>query len=151
MTFFERSDDPLGRANATRHLGIAHEKAGRLLEAKRCYDEALALFRGNETADTLDYANAVRYPAVIKNRLGKREEATELWAEAVSRYAAVDIVEGIAEGAAHMTQFAIDAGDLELAREWFEKARVASEKSGDPDTHKFVAEVGAHLENAENA
>lgn len=150
MALSDNLDDPLIRAHAIRHLGIDSENAGRLEEAEKYYDEALALYREHSTDDDLNYANAVRYPAVIKNRLGKREEATRLWDEAVARYAAVGIVAGIAEGAANLTQFAIDDGDLELARDWFEKAKAAADRSEDADTYIFVAEAGARLETAEN-
>src|SRR5438105_4727806 len=81
VAIYRELDDPLRLAHTIRHLGLVHEDAGRLEEAEKCYDEALALYRKHETGDTLDYANAVRYPAVIKNRRGKREESTRLWEE----------------------------------------------------------------------
>lgn len=139
------ADDPLTRADSIRHLGIKHEYAGRLEEAEKCYDEALALYRAHETRDTLAYANAVRYPAVIKDRLGKRTESAELWEEACRRYDGVGIVEGVAEAAAHLTIFAIESNDLSLAGKWFETASLASAASGDPDTHRFIAEVQLRL------
>lgn len=146
IAIFRKLDMPLTLAHTLRHLGIVHEYGERLDEAERNYDEALALYREHETADTLDYANAVRYPAVIKNRLGKRDESTRLWEEAHDRYVGVGIVEGVAEAAAHLTVFALEKGDEALARDWFARASAASAASSDAATHKFIAEVGATLE-----
>ena len=64
--------DPLKHAHAIRHVGLAHENAGRLEEAEKHYDKALALYRQHSTQDDLDYANAVRYPAVIKEKSVRR-------------------------------------------------------------------------------
>ena len=144
---------PLEEAWVKRHIGINHEYAERLTEAEQFYGEALELYRAH-SVDDLDYANAVRYPAVIKNRLGKRDESAILWEEACDRYSKVHpngIGEGVAEAAAWLTIFAIEKGDLSLAKKWFAKASEASEKSGDPDTHKFIAEVRSRLEESENA
>jgi len=151
VTLGDQFNDPLKRAHAIRHLGIASENAGRLEEAEKYYDKALALYREHETDETLDYANAVRYPAAIKNRLGKRAESEALWREAMDRYENVGIADGIVEGKLHLAHFAIDRGDLSEARNWFEQADAAAARSDDPDKHKFVAEVKARLEEAENA
>jgi tetratricopeptide (TPR) repeat protein len=143
---------PLEEAWVKRHIGINHEYAERLTEAEKFYDQALDLYRAH-SVDDLDYANAVRYPAVIKNRLGKRDESAILWEEACERYSNVHpngIGEGVAEAAAWLTIFAIEKGDLSLARKWFAKASGASGRSGDPDTHKFIAEVRSRLEESEN-
>ncbi|MBK9154635.1 MAG: ankyrin repeat domain-containing protein [Chloracidobacterium sp.] len=142
---------PLDEAWVKRHIGINHEYAGRLEDAERMYDEALALYRQHATDETLDYANAVRYPAVVKNRLGKRDESAKLWEEAHDRYVKIGpggLGEGVAEAAAWLTIFALDKNDLELARKWFEQARKASSASDDPETHKFIAEVEARFRQA---
>src|ERR1044071_4626893 len=73
---------PLDEAWVTRHIGINHEYAERLVDAEKAYEKALALYRDYSTNDDLDYANAVRYVAVIKDRLGKRDESDRLWTEA---------------------------------------------------------------------
>jgi tetratricopeptide (TPR) repeat protein len=140
---------PLEEAWVKRHIGINNEYAGRLEEAEASYDEALSLYRQHADNNSLDYANTVRYPAVVKNRLGKREESRELWEEAHDRYKQVGpggLAEGIAEAAAWLTIFAIEKGDMPLANKWFASADQASSASGDPDTHKFIAEVKARLE-----
>ena len=139
---------PLDEAWVTRHIGINHEYAERLIEAETAYEKALDLYRTHSKIDDLDYANAVRYVAVIKDRLGKRDEADQLWTETVERYEKVGIVEGIAEGTAHLTLFALDKGDLDRARRWFARAEAASSRSTDPDTHKFIDEVRVQLNSA---
>jgi tetratricopeptide (TPR) repeat protein len=98
--------DELDRAHRIRHDGIACEARGCLVEAEKCYDEALALYRKYSTVDDLNYANAVRYVAVIKERLGKHAEATSLWNEAVERYRRVGIEDGVAESVEHLAQLA---------------------------------------------
>ena len=145
---YKELDLPLDAAWVTRHIGINHEYADRLIEAEEAYENALALYRLHSATDDLDYANAVRYVAVIKDRLGKRDESDRLWTEAVERYEKVGIVEGVAEGAAHLTLFALDKGDLDLARIWFARAEVASSRSNDPATHKFVDDIRARLDIA---
>jgi len=141
-------DLPLDEAWVTRHIGINHEYGNRFTDAENAYEKALALYRAYATNDNLDYANAVRYVAVIKDRLGKREDSDRLWTETVERYEKVGIVEGIAEGTAHLTLFALDEGDVDRARKWFARAEEASSKSGDPDTHKFIDEVRDRLTSA---
>ena len=139
---------PLDRAWVIRHIGIDHEYAGRLTEAEHAYEEALDLYRENSKIDDLDYANAVRYAAVIKDRLEKCSDAETLWEEAVSRYEALGIIEGVAEGTGHLTLFAMKKGDLKQAEVWFARAKAASSQSNDHDTHKFIDEVTQKLLNA---
>lgn len=136
---------PLEAAWAIRHIGLNHEYAERLTEAEKYYDESLALFRQHARDDNSNYANTVRYPAVIKNRVGKRDESTALWEEAVGRYDAMDQPVGVAEGAAWLTIFAIEKGDMALAHEWFAKAEAAATAARDGDTDKWIAEVRARL------
>jgi tetratricopeptide (TPR) repeat protein len=146
---YRELDRPLDEAWIKRHIGINHEYAGRLTEAERLYDEALSLYRKHSKTDDLNYANAVRYPAVIKERLGNIEDSARLWEEAHDRYAKVHpngLGEGVAEAAAWLTIFAINAGDRERAEEWLARAAEASRKSQDADTHKFVAKVKRHFE-----
>ncbi len=47
-----------------------------------------------------------------------------------------------------MSRDSIEKGDRELAHEWFARACEASAESSDPDTHKFIAEVKARLEDS---
>lgn len=90
------SGDAMQIAHAVRHLGDVHRNAGRLADAKSCYDEALALYR-REKSPTLDVANAVRPMAILQADLGHREEALTLWKEARDLYAKVGIAEGVEE------------------------------------------------------
>lgn len=89
--------DPGRLAHAVRHLGDVHRQAGRTADAKACYDEALALYRGSDSTPTLDLANAVRPMAILQAELGEREEARLLWREARNLYSEVGIAEGVEE------------------------------------------------------
>jgi hypothetical protein len=150
---YKELDLPLEEAWVKRHIGINHEYAGRLEEAEKYYDEALALYRDHGTDDG-NYANAVRYPAVIKERLGKKDESALLWEEAHDRYSRIGpggLGEGVAEAAAWLAVFAIERNDLDAASTWFAKASEASSRSGDADTHKFIDDVRHRLEKARNS
>lgn len=136
---------PLEAAFVLRHIGINHEYAERLAEAEKYYVESLELFRQHADENDNNYANTVRYPAVMKNRVGKRDESTALWEEAVRRYDVMNEPLGVAEGAAWLAIFAIEKGNRELAREWFEKAEQAANIANDRDTDKWIAEVRARL------
>ena len=140
---------PLEAAWVIRHIGINHEYAERLTEAEACYDESLALFRAHADENDNNYANTVRYPAVIKNRVDKRDESTALWEEAVRRYDAMNQPLGVAEGAAWLTIFAIENGDLALARQWFARAEAAAAAAKDAGTDKWVDEVRSRLAKAD--
>ena len=91
------SGDAMRIAHAVRHLGDVYRHAGRQADAERCYDEALALYRGEDSPPTLDFANAVRPMAILQADLGQREEALTLWGEARDLYATVGIAEGVEE------------------------------------------------------
>lgn len=137
---------PLEESWVKRHIGINLEYAEKLDEAEAYYLEALDLFRRHATADDLNYANTVRYLAVIKNRLGKRDESKVLWAEAFKRYKELDLPVAIAEAAAWLAIFALDANEMEQAREWHRVAMEAAERANDSDTFAFIDSVTKGLE-----
>jgi len=151
VALYRKLDDPLTLAHTIRHLGLVHEDAGRLRDAEKNYDEALAIYRDHATVDTLDYANTVRYPAAIKERLGKAEESARLWEEACRRYEGVGIHAGVAEAAGRMTLFSLAADDRDAARAWLEKARDAAEKTGDAETNDFIAEVAGKINDGDRS
>jgi tetratricopeptide (TPR) repeat protein len=136
---------PLEQAWVIRHIGINHEYAERLDDAEKYYDESLKLFRLHAGDNDPNYANTVRYPAVVKNRVGKRDDSTTLWEEAERRYGNMNQPEGMAEAAAWLTIFAVEAGDIDLANNWLAKAEAAARAANDPDTNAFIAEVRLKL------
>ena len=95
-------DTPLTLAHTIRHLGDIHTKAGRHSLAEQCCEEAVAMYRTQSNASALDVANAIRSLAVVKERLAQMAQARQLWQDAHNRYAALNIVEGTAEAAAHL-------------------------------------------------
>ena len=112
-TLFEESvavardaGDPLRIAHAVRHLGQVNRRLGRLEEAERCYEEALALYAGGggteggtatRTPHPLDHANAIRPMAVLREELGDLEAARRLWGRAAKLYGAAGVEEGVRE------------------------------------------------------
>jgi tetratricopeptide (TPR) repeat protein len=91
-------------AHAVRHLGDLHRGAGRLVEAERCYTEALALYRAEPSPDALDVANALRPAALLKASQGDRARARALFAEARALYQQAGIVAGVEECSRQMAQ-----------------------------------------------
>ncbi len=92
-----RTGDSLLEAHAVRHLADAHRSSGRLAEAEAFYNEALALYAGEDEPPALDYANVIRPMAILKEVLGETDEAMHLWQQAKSLYAAVPVAAGVAE------------------------------------------------------
>lgn len=96
--------DGLLVAHTVRHLGDLHRDGGRLPEADRCYDEALALYRAAPSPDPLDVANALRPAALLKLSLGQRSDARALFSQARALYEQVGIVAGVEECSRQMAQ-----------------------------------------------
>ena len=110
--------DPHRVAHAVRHLGQVYRRLGRLEEAERCYEEALALYEagGTEggtadrtedgTAHPLDHANAIRPLAALREELGDVEAARRLWGRAAKLYGAAGVEEGVRECEARLAGIA---------------------------------------------
>ena len=137
--------DSLRLAHAVRHLGGAYYYAGRARLAERCYVEALSIYRSRDDASPLDLANALRGFAVLKDEAGESHEAQRLWEEAHGIYLSVDVRAGIAESSARLALLARRHGDLPGSRKWFAAAAAAADIAADPDTLRYVLEVGAKL------
>ena len=60
------------------------------------------MYRAQSDASALDVANAIRSLAVVKERLAQVDQARQLWQDAHNRYAALNVVEGTVEAAAHL-------------------------------------------------
>lgn len=124
-TLFEESvavardaGDPLRIGHAVRHLGQVNRRLGRLEEAERCYEEALALYEGGGTEDgtatrtphPLDHANAIRPMAVLREELGDLEAARRLWGRAAKLYGAAGVEEGVRECETRMAGISASRG-----------------------------------------
>lgn len=89
--------DPLQLAHTVRHLADTLRHASRWQEAKIYYEEALAIYRAEESDRTLDMANALRGFALLSTKMGEVTEARELWNEARDLYALVGVQAGVDE------------------------------------------------------
>lgn len=96
--------DSLRLAHTVRHLGDLHRDAGRLVEADRCYGEALALYRAAPSPDALDVANALRPAAFLKLSQGERSAARALLSEARTLYQKAGIDAGVEECSRQLAQ-----------------------------------------------
>jgi tetratricopeptide (TPR) repeat protein len=104
VSILRELDTPLTLAHTIRHLGDIYTKAGRHSLAEQCCEEAVAIYRTHSNASALDVANAIRSLAVVKERLTQLDQARQLWQDAHNRYAALNVVEGTAEAAAHLSR-----------------------------------------------
>lgn len=110
-TLFEESvavarqtGDPLRVAHAVRHLGQVNRRLGRLEDARRCYEEALALYDlAGAEAHPLDHANALRPMAVLSEELGDVDAARVLWRRAAKLYRTAGVEEGVRECEARLS------------------------------------------------
>jgi tetratricopeptide (TPR) repeat protein len=141
-----KRNNPLSLAHAVRHLGDVHHDAGRAALAERCYQEALALYRGHSQTEPGDLANAIRPLAVLKEDAGEIEEADRFWQEAHDLYASCRAPAGVAECAAHLALHARRRDDSRGSRDWLSRAIAAADESKDPDSLEFVREVRALIE-----
>lgn len=146
IRLLREQEKPVELAHTIRHLGLLNEYEGRLEDAERAYDESLSIHRAAaDRGSELDHANALRYPAAIKLQMGKKSEAVPLWEEACDRYERAGIFEGVAEAAGRLALIAFESEDPEAATDWYERARSAASKTKDPDTQKFMEEIGRTL------
>ncbi len=96
VTICRTLNAPLVLAHTVRHLGDVHQDAGRAELAGPCYAEALRIYRTDSRTPPLDLANAIRSLAV-HTEAGGGADARKLWEEARDLYAAVGILDGVAE------------------------------------------------------
>lgn len=92
----EEGDDLL-LAHTIRHLGDLHMQRGQVVDADRCYAEAISLYRAAASPPILDFANALRAAAVLSVYESKEGLARGLWQEARELYATANVAEGVQE------------------------------------------------------
>jgi len=138
-------DEPLRLAHALRHLGDVHHDAGQAASAESCYQEALAIYRSEESTRPLELANAVRSLAVLKGEAAEIGEVTRLWQEAHDLYVAVNVPAGVAESAAGLAILAWRQDDRLRSREWLNAAKAAADASDDPNSLRYVSQVKAMI------
>jgi tetratricopeptide (TPR) repeat protein len=106
VTLCRHEQDPLLLAQTVRHLGDLHRGDGRLVEADRCYSEALSLYRAAPAPPALDFANAIRPAALLKEAEGDLETAKTLWSEAQRLYEAVGLPRAVEECSRRLSRLA---------------------------------------------
>ena len=99
IALLRQADEPLRLAHTIRHLADMHQEAGQPQLAEPLYDEAIAIYRGNECTPPLDLANAIRGLAELK-------DDERLWQEAHDLYVATNVPPGVAETARRLAEHA---------------------------------------------
>lgn len=94
--------DPLKLAHTVRHVGDILRSIGSVEQARVCYEEALAIYRGQNSTSDLDLANTVRGFALLKEGAGELPGAKILWQEARILYKAADVQPGVQESDSHL-------------------------------------------------
>lgn len=100
-------------AHTVRHVGDILRGEGHPDLARPCYEEALALYRGNEHTGKLDLANTLRGYGILEHDTGNLTHAKALWDEARDLYAAVDVQPGVVEGNRRLGLIAQSPGTAE--------------------------------------
>ncbi|MEJ2541536.1 MAG: hypothetical protein P8188_16485 [Gemmatimonadota bacterium] len=80
-----------------RHLGMLQLRAGNLLAATSCCEEALALRRTQPETPPLEMANTLRPLALVREAERRNAEAVQYWREAGSLYATAGVASGVDE------------------------------------------------------
>jgi tetratricopeptide (TPR) repeat protein len=137
--------DELKLAHTVRHVGDIHHDAGRCNKAEPCFVEALALYRAHPQTPPLGLANALRPLATLKHDAGNVDDADRLWEEAKHLYESVNVLPGVAECAARLALIARRNENPERARQMLAEATAAAEKSGDPNSVRYVNEVKTRI------
>ena len=94
-------------------MGDISRHEGRAGLSESCYNEALALYRGDDQTTPLELANAIRGLAILKDDAGQSESARSLWTEARDLYEAVNVKEGVAECSLRLARLTQNSGELE--------------------------------------
>jgi tetratricopeptide (TPR) repeat protein len=101
IALYRRTGDGLRLAHALRHAGEMFLEQDRLANATATLHEALDIYRADIDTPPLAMANMLRSVALLATALGERDAARGYWADARTRYAALDpLFPGLNEGVA---------------------------------------------------
>jgi tetratricopeptide (TPR) repeat protein len=101
VELYRKQEIPLTLAHTIRHVADILLDEGNLEQARRHYEEALAIYCAHEDTPPLDLANALRGYAQLTEESGKTEEATLLWRQTQALYEQLGIEAGVTECRSH--------------------------------------------------
>jgi tetratricopeptide (TPR) repeat protein len=99
--------DSLRLAHTIRHVADVARKQGKTEVARVCYDESLAIYRGDATTAPLDLANALRGYGLLLEALGEGAEAHAVWVKALTLYTELGVPAGIEEAQRRVTRLGL--------------------------------------------
>jgi tetratricopeptide (TPR) repeat protein len=102
VELYRKLDSPLTLAHTIRHVADILLDGENLEPARRHYEDALAIYFGQEGTPPLDLANALRGYALLMEKLHKTEDATMLWHQTQALYEQLGIEAGIVECKSHL-------------------------------------------------
>ncbi|MFW6078207.1 MAG: CHAT domain-containing protein [Gemmatimonadota bacterium] len=126
----ERGAGPEALANALNNLGIGYYRIGRLADAERSYQEALAANR--EAGDVQGEGIVLHNLANIVNMVGENERALRLMERTLELYEEVDDLEGIGIISMNLGNLFKRVGNLDGAREHYARAVDAARRLDSP-------------------
>ena len=101
----KRCKDRTIYAHVIRHQAEVLTELGRIEEAGRILDDAVAIYRAATEETSINMANALRAKAVLNDSIGAVEDAHAQWKEARQIYLRLGIADGVAECDQRINQY----------------------------------------------
>ena len=130
------SDDAIARFRALAVLASCAMDTGRLKEAARRFEEALAIARDAGLAR--DLASSLENLALVHKRLGRYDESLSLSLDALSQHRRNGDTAAVALCLSNLGSLTMFMGQAEAAAKHLDEALVLSERAGLASTRAFV-------------
>ncbi len=105
LEYYTETGDRRLIAHATRHIADYLRRLNEDEQAKKRYEEAIAIYREDERGNTNDMANALRGYGLVLEKLDDRHLAISVWQEVKTLYAACNIAAGVKEAQEKLISF----------------------------------------------
>ena len=102
VAHYQKSGDKDRISHSTRHLADLQRQMGKVADAIKSYETAIAGYRSNPATSALDIANASRGYALALESAGETKSALSIWREVSVAYADLGLKQGVEEASKHM-------------------------------------------------